>query len=95
MYVPRARHNLNQRTVKREGDNQVNYCLLERRDKNLNEIGWCRIHEFVRCPDQSNGLGRKECQELGLSILDNLMKSTTQHPGIYDGEAKTYIRIGR
>ena len=81
MYPPRVRHNLDESTVKLESSSHIFYHLLERRDKCLDKIEWSGIHELVRRPDRTNGLGRKECQELRFSILDNLMKNPAQHPG--------------
>ena len=77
MYASRVRHNLNKSTVKREGNNQVHHHLLERRDEQLEDIEWSGIHEFIWRPNQSNGLGRKECQKLRLSVLDDLKKSSS------------------
>ena len=74
MYASRVRHNLDKGAVKREGDNQIHHRLLERCDEQLDDIEWSRIHKFVWRPNQTNSLGRKECQKLRLSVLDNLVK---------------------
>ena len=73
MYALRARHILNKSMVKQGRSVPISFRLLKRRDEHLNEVEWSGIHEFVRRPDQTNGLTRKECQELRLSIIDNLV----------------------
>jgi len=74
MYASRMRHNLDKSAVKKREDNQTRHRLLERCDEQLDDIEWSRIHEFVWRPNHTNGLGRKECQKLRLSILDDLVK---------------------